>query len=99
MNLSHYEEYEEMDLDDYNPHSEWTLLEAKGRLIVAYYPCCAEPYPSITYTLRLRRQSTYLNGVFLAPAVMLAPLVPVMFLVPSESGEKITLGEFNEHRA
>lgn len=73
-------------------HLEWDLVESTGKIEVMRYSCCPEGYPQITYKLTLRRRTGYLNYVFVAPAAVMALLVPVMFLLPPESGEKITLG-------
>ncbi len=80
-------------MSDFSINHEWEVVSSTGELLVKMYPCCKEGYPEITYKLTLRRRSGYLNYVFVAPAAVMALLVPVMFMLPPESGEKITLGE------
>ena len=41
-----------IDLENYVPNGEWELLEARLVRTEQYYPCCIEPYPSMTVTIR-----------------------------------------------
>ena len=41
-----------IDLENYVPNGEWELLEARLVRTEQYYPCCIEPYPSMTVSIR-----------------------------------------------
>lgn len=92
INLTHSGQHS-LDVSYYQEHLEWELIDYSGELTVTKYDCCPEGYPDITYKLKLRRRPNFLNHVFVAPAVVLAFLIPVIFLLPPESGEKITMGK------
>ena len=34
---------------------EWMLLEYPANKNVHFYPCCVEPFPDLTYTIRVKR--------------------------------------------
>ena len=82
-----------IDLSDYIESNIWELMEYPAKKNDKYYPCCPEPYPDMTYTLRLKRRGTYYQYVFVCPAVMLALLTPVLFLLPSDDTGKFPLGK------
>ena len=52
------------------------------------------PRPAVTFTFNLRRRDSYLRLMFVGPAVVLALLTPVLFLLPAHDTGKFTLGEF-----
>ncbi|KYQ48368.1 Neuronal acetylcholine receptor subunit alpha-7 [Trachymyrmex zeteki] len=130
---------EQGDVSNYQANGEFHLLDFTARRNVEYYSCCEEPYPDITYEIRLRRRPMFyvfnlilpcilINGVALrysildlqtfefftrlqievswnisdsifrgkgetfANAVLVCSPALLVFYVPSESGEKVTLG-------
>ncbi|KAL6113495.1 chrfam7a [Pungitius sinensis] len=82
----------EADLTDYIPNGEWDLVEVKGQRNEHYYKCCEEPYVDITYTLVMRRRSLFYGLNLLIPCVLISALALLVFLLPADSGEKISLG-------
>lgn len=101
---------EEGDVSNYQANGEFDLVSFSSIKNIEFYSCCPEPYPDITYTIKLRRRPLFyvfnlilpcilINGIgnisanstilFLSVSISLALLV---FYVPSESGEKVTLG-------
>ena len=40
----------------------------------------------------MERKKTYYTHMFVAPSLLLLYLIPVIFLIPPESGQKSTLG-------
>ncbi|XP_071746121.1 neuronal acetylcholine receptor subunit alpha-2 [Lepeophtheirus salmonis] len=83
----------EVDLSNYLPNGEWTLLE-KPKLVRSerYYPCCIEPFPEITISLRMRRKTLYYMYNIVFPCMMMSTLTVLVFCLPPDSGEKIALG-------
>ncbi|XP_064630377.1 uncharacterized protein LOC135489122 [Lineus longissimus] len=90
LDLVFFDAKEKMDFSDYVADSQWTILDAPATKHVKRYPCCEEPYPDITYKIILKR-----NGVFLldcGPGILLAFLIPLVFLMPHGTGDKTSLG-------
>lgn len=60
-----------------------------------YYDCCKEPYPDVTFTVTMRRRTLYYGLNLLIPCVLISGLALLVFLLPADSGEKISLGEMD----
>ena len=56
------------------------------------YSCCPEPFPDVTFWFHLRRRTTYYTFNIIIPCVMLSLLTLGSFVLPAESGEKVSLG-------
>ncbi|KAK3532820.1 hypothetical protein QTP86_032105 [Hemibagrus guttatus] len=63
-----------------------------GKRNELYYECCKEPYPDVTYTVTMRRRTLYYGLNLLIPCVLISGLALLVFLLPADSGEKISLG-------
>lgn len=61
-----------------------------------YYDCCKEPYPDVTFVVTIRRRTLYYALNLLIPCVLLSSMTLLIFLLPADSGEKISLGTMNE---
>ena len=59
---------------------------------VAYYSCCAEPYPDVTYTIQIRRKPLFYVFNMILPCWLITLVALLGFYVPSDSGEKVTMG-------
>ncbi|KAK7112820.1 hypothetical protein V1264_012208 [Littorina saxatilis] len=81
-----------MDTTDYTPSNEWTIIFNSGRKNVKYYSCCPEPYPDITFTLRIRRKVAFYTFILILPCALLSLLTMVIFWVPPESPAKLQIG-------
>ncbi|KAM6995683.1 neuronal acetylcholine receptor subunit alpha-7-like isoform 1-T1 [Tautogolabrus adspersus] len=82
----------EADLSGYMPNGEWDLLEVPGGRHEVFYDCCAEPYPDVTFVVTIRRRTLFYALNLLIPCVLLSSMTLVSFLLPANSGEKISLG-------
>ncbi|XP_029360415.1 neuronal acetylcholine receptor subunit alpha-7-like isoform X2 [Echeneis naucrates] len=82
----------EADLSAYMRNGEWDLLEVPGGRHEVFYDCCAEPYPDVTFVVTLRRRTLYYALNLLIPCVLLSSMTLLVFLLPANSGEKISLG-------
>ncbi|XP_071478317.1 neuronal acetylcholine receptor subunit alpha-9-like [Diadema antillarum] len=60
-----------------------------------YYPCCSHPYRLIVYTVHLHRHYQHYLFNMVIPAGLLSFLNIAVFLVPPESGEKISFAVAN----
>ncbi|XP_037079403.1 acetylcholine receptor subunit alpha-L1-like [Pollicipes pollicipes] len=83
---------EQVDLTNYIPNGEWELLEARINRNVVYYSCCPEPFPDVTITLIIRRKTLFYMYNIVLPCMMMSVLTLLVFCMPPESGEKISLG-------
>lgn len=81
-----------MDLTNFVDNGEWTLITTKVQRNVIYYPCCPEPFPDVTFYIQLRRRVLYYFLNVIIPCMLLSGLTLTGFLLPPDSGEKITLG-------
>ncbi|XP_074509680.1 neuronal acetylcholine receptor subunit alpha-7-like isoform X2 [Sebastes fasciatus] len=82
----------EADVSGYMTNGEWDLVEVPGGRHEVFYDCCAEPYPDITFVVTLRRRTLFYALNLLIPCVLLSCMTLVVFLLPANSGEKISLG-------
>ena len=48
-------------MDDYIESNEWTVIESPAVKNIKHYPCCDEPYPDLTFTIKIRRCGTVLQ--------------------------------------
>ncbi|XP_034015674.1 neuronal acetylcholine receptor subunit alpha-7-like [Thalassophryne amazonica] len=82
----------EADLSNYVTNGEWDLVEVPGKQNEGVYACCEEHYPDVTFTLVMRRRTLYYGLNLLIPGVLISALAVLVFLLPADSGEKISLG-------
>ena len=77
----------ESDLNLYVENPDWELLDYQREredYHGVYFSC-------VTFTLKLRRRSGYTKYVFVLPAVTLALLVPIIFLLSPDCTAKFPL--------
>ena len=55
------------------------------------YPCCDSPFIDITYEIHLRRKTLFYTVNLIFPSVGISFLTALVFYLPSDSGEKISL--------
>uniref|UniRef100_A0A3P9LKQ0 Neuronal acetylcholine receptor subunit alpha-7 n=1 Tax=Oryzias latipes TaxID=8090 RepID=A0A3P9LKQ0_ORYLA len=82
----------EADVSGYIANGEWDLVEVPGQRNERFYECCDEPYLDITFTVVMRRRTLYYGLNLLLPCVLISTLALLVFLLPADSGEKISLG-------
>uniref|UniRef100_UPI0037E77C99 neuronal acetylcholine receptor subunit alpha-7-like n=1 Tax=Semicossyphus pulcher TaxID=241346 RepID=UPI0037E77C99 len=82
----------EADTSGYTSNGEWDLVEVPGRRNERSYDCCDETYPDVTFTVVMRRRTLYYGLNLLIPCVLISTLALLVFLLPADSGEKISLG-------
>jgi hypothetical protein len=56
------------------------------------YDCCPEQYIDIVYTVHIRRRSLYYGFNIVIPCIMLSAMSLLLFVLPPDAGEKISLG-------
>ncbi|XP_055870285.1 acetylcholine receptor subunit alpha-like 1 isoform X3 [Biomphalaria glabrata] len=80
-----------IDLRDFYASVEWDILEVEAVKNVRNYPCCTEKYPDITFSVLMRRKTLFHTVNLIIPCVAISCLTVLVFYLPSDSGEKITL--------
>ena len=80
-----------MDLQEYYISTEWDVMSAHAIRNEKYYPCCKEPYFDIIFYLGLRRKSLFYIVNVIIPCVGISFLSVLVFYLPSDSGEKVSL--------
>ncbi|XP_069952643.1 neuronal acetylcholine receptor subunit alpha-10-like [Cherax quadricarinatus] len=83
---------EEGDLSNYVTNGEWDLIDMIVERNVVFYSCCEAPYPDITYHIILRRRPLFYVFNLILPCVLITGIALMSFYMPSDSGEKVTLG-------
>ncbi|XP_071055967.1 neuronal acetylcholine receptor subunit alpha-3-like [Onthophagus taurus] len=71
--------------------TEWVITSLKYFREAVYYPCCEEPYPTITLTVLLQRLSPSYKALIITPSFVIIVLTLLSFWLPPQSGEKILL--------
>jgi len=83
---------EGIDTKDYLISAEWDLLESPAVKNVKYYTGLAEPYPDLTFYLKMKRVAMFYSYILILPCVLLSFLTLVIFWLPPESPAKVMLG-------
>ncbi len=71
---------------------EWKLLASWTVLSTLTYPCCDETYHDLKFYFHIRRRTLYYTYNVIIPCIMLSGLTCLTFYLPTESGEKVSLG-------
>ena len=80
------------DLSKFIESGEWTLVGMPAKRNVEYYSCCVEPYVDVTYTIIIKRKPMFFTYNLVFPCVLLMGIGILVFCLPPESGEKVSLG-------
>uniref|UniRef100_H3DFZ8 Cholinergic receptor nicotinic alpha 2 subunit n=1 Tax=Tetraodon nigroviridis TaxID=99883 RepID=H3DFZ8_TETNG len=77
--------------DNYWESGEWAIINAVGTYNTKKYDCCHEIYPDITYFFIIRRLPLFYTINLIIPCLLISCLTVLVFYLPSDCGEKITL--------
>jgi len=58
-------------VSNYQANGEFHLLDFTARRNIEYYSCCEEPYPDITYEIRLRRRPMFYVFNLILPCILI----------------------------
>ncbi|XP_068240132.1 neuronal acetylcholine receptor subunit alpha-9-like [Palaemon carinicauda] len=92
IKLDLMKQMDEGDMSNYQSNGEFDPVEFTAMKNITYYSCCPEPYPDITFTIKLRRRPMFYVYNLILPCVLINDIALLVFYDPSESGEKVTLG-------
>lgn len=79
-----------IDIDNYQKNEEWDLISYNTTINTKKYACCEELYQDITFSITIRRKPHYYNLNIILPAFTTASLMILTFLIPRNSGERIS---------
>ena len=74
---------------------EWDILEVPAVRNVKWYTCCSEPYLDITFNVTMRRKTLFYTVNLIIPCMGISFLTVLVFYLPSDSGEKVSLPQMN----
>ncbi|XP_072014874.1 neuronal acetylcholine receptor subunit alpha-9-like [Amphiura filiformis] len=73
----------------------WDMVEHRAKRIVEYYLCCPEPYPEVHYNMVFKRHPAFYIFYMILPCLLLSILSLLVFYLPPDCGEKLTLSITN----
>ncbi|CAH1373919.1 hypothetical protein MTP99_015281 [Tenebrio molitor] len=80
-----------IDLSEFYLSVEWDILAVPATRNEEYDPCCTVPYSDITFKITMRRKTLFYTVNLIIPCVGITFLTVLVFYLPSDSGEKVTL--------
>jgi hypothetical protein len=84
---------DDVQTHDFRLNGEWDIYRTKAEWRENVLPCCPDTrYPYVEFTLYLRRRHTFYVMNIIVPCTLLSILVMVVFCLPPDAGEKISLG-------
>ncbi|KAM3667253.1 LOW QUALITY PROTEIN: acetylcholine receptor subunit alpha [Ammospiza maritima maritima] len=80
------------DLSNFMESGEWVMKDYRGWKHWVYYACCPDtPYLDITYHFLMQRLPLYFIVNVIIPCLLFSFLTGLVFYLPTDSGEKMTL--------
>ncbi|CAJ0943318.1 unnamed protein product, partial [Mesorhabditis belari] len=80
------------DKNNYMISTEWELVEIWAEKNNIVYSCCPEPYPFVDVHISIDRRPMFYVFNLILPCVLISGIALLGFYMPSDSGEKVTLG-------
>ena len=83
-----------IDLSTYSgAHRMWSLVSTKAQRNELKFEFFPESFVDATFSLRFKRQGSRTTHLFDVASVVIALILPVIFILPPESSEKINYGK------
>ena len=93
MSLSLYNNKDYVDLSDYWKSGTWDIIEVPAYLNVHNETGPGTPTETdITFYITIRRKTLFYTVNLILPTVLISFLCVLVFYLPAEAGEKVTLG-------
>ena len=80
----------DFDLDSLLPNGEWEVLDTRLDIVIETY---SADYVFSRFVLRMRRRVSFLTFALTVPCILMTALTLLVFVVPPQSGEKLSIGE------
>lgn len=83
----------EIQTHNFRLNGEWDIYRTRAQWMENVLPCCPDTrYPYVEFTLYLRRKHAFFVINIILPCSLLSVLVMIVFCLPPDAGEKISLG-------
>ncbi len=79
----------------YAENGVWAMVALQSKRVIKKYLCCDEPYSEIHFRLVIRRDAQFYVLHIILPCLFLSVLSLVVFYLPPDCGEKLTLSITN----
>uniref|UniRef100_A0A6G1SMP0 Acetylcholine receptor subunit beta-like 2 n=1 Tax=Aceria tosichella TaxID=561515 RepID=A0A6G1SMP0_9ACAR len=80
-----------IDLSDFLLNVEWDVMAVPATRRERSYECCIGAFQDITFNVTLRRKTLFYTTNLILPCVVMSLLSILVFYLPSDSNEKISL--------
>ncbi|XP_052791607.1 acetylcholine receptor subunit alpha-like 1 [Mya arenaria] len=80
-----------IDLSEFYQSVEWDVISVTAKKNIKRYICCLEPYIDVTFHVTMRRKTLFHTVTLILPCAVISFLTVLVFYLPSDSEEKITL--------
>nr|XP_006811691.1 PREDICTED: neuronal acetylcholine receptor subunit alpha-4-like [Saccoglossus kowalevskii] len=80
-----------VELEDYWESGEWDIIDMPGEKHIISYPSSDDIFSDITFHFIIRRKPLFYTVNLVIPCVLISFLTVLVFYLPSDCGEKITL--------
>ncbi|CAG0899897.1 unnamed protein product [Darwinula stevensoni] len=81
-----------IELKTYIENEEFSLESYDAELREEEDPCCPNRFSTVDYVIRMKRRAAFFVINYVLPMIDINVIALLTFLVPCESGEKVTLG-------
>ncbi|XP_064088060.1 neuronal acetylcholine receptor subunit alpha-7-like [Macrobrachium nipponense] len=79
------------DLSEFSPNPEFFLENFFAEVRQEHDPCCEQPFSTVVYHIQLQRRSLHPVIFYILPGSIVNTCAIFAFLLPADSGEKISL--------
>ncbi|PAV79781.1 hypothetical protein WR25_11116 isoform C [Diploscapter pachys] len=81
------------DMSNYVMNTEWNVLRINAEKNPIIYSCCPnDPYPIVDILITIERRPMFYVFNLITPCVLISLIALLSFYMPSNEGEKVTLG-------
>jgi nicotinic acetylcholine receptor len=83
----------EIGMDVFKKHGEWEIVRTKSFETNQYFDSDPGiPFPTVKFVFYLKRKPKFYMINVVAPCILMSVLASLVFYLPPESGEKVSLG-------
>ncbi|PAV57982.1 hypothetical protein WR25_04425 [Diploscapter pachys] len=83
------------DMSNYVMNTEWNVLRINAEKNPIIYSCCPnDPYPIVDILITIERRPMFYVFNLIIPCVLISLIALLSFYMPSNEGEKVTLGTY-----
>ena len=72
--------------------TEFKLININAKKNLNFFSCCPEPFPDLDIIIHIKRRPLFYVFNLILPCILITAVALLGFYMPSDSGEKVTLG-------